>query len=117
MTNALKGRPSKLRGTGRCLAWLKAQHLQRTVKSDATTSIEQRRNCSECLEHSAIELQGNINMTAPIVRDFIRKALLELKEHELREVIESLAPLIHCEVIPKRSEPTKVYPGMHGDEG
>jgi len=56
-------------------------------------------------------------MTAPIVRDFIRKALLELKEHELREVIESLAPLIHCEVIPKRSEPTKVYPGMHGDEG
>lgn len=56
-------------------------------------------------------------MTAPIVRDFIRKALLELKEHELREVIESLAPLIHCEVISKRVKPAKIYAGMHGDEG
>jgi hypothetical protein len=41
-------------------------------------------------------------MTAPIVREFIRKALLELKEHELREVIQALAPLVHCEVQPKR---------------
>jgi len=47
-------------------------------------------------------------MTAPIVRDFIRKALLELKEHELREVIQALAPLIHCEVVTKVGNPKSI---------